>query len=346
MPLIEVILLILHVVGFFVILAVLWALAPRHTNTEVWLDFEVRDGWASMGVAALVGMTGPLYAIIGPDAAVHMGEIFLKLPPKPADCPLTNHTAEEVKDASRVIPFAMIWTLALNGLTGFVMMITFAYTLGSISAASEPKYIFAFIGTFYDATQSHAGATVLTCIITTLTFCSAISNLATASRQMFAFARDGGLPFSSVWRYVHPKWDLPINAILFSCVFTSLLCLINLGSSTAFNAILSIGIVALLTSYLVSLSCVLWKRIRRESFPPRRWALGPGFGLFCNILGLAYLIVGFIFAFFPIGLPVNVVDMNWASTVYGGVAILSVVYYVLFARKSYIPPVAKLAKDL
>lgn len=259
---------------------------------------------------------------------------------------LIDSPAEEVRDASRVLPWAMISTLLLNGITGFIMIVTFAYTLGSIEAAAAPKYNFAFIGTFYNATQSHAGTSVMTCIILILTFCSAISNVATASRQMFAFARDGGLPFSGVWRYVKPGWDLPLNAIAFSCIFTSLLVLINLGSDTAFNAILSIGIVALLTSYLVSLGCLLLKRVRGEPFIYRRWSAGKKFGFLCNAVGLAYLIVAFVFAFFPIFVPVTTTNMNWAVAVYVGVASIAGVYYVAYARNSYVPPVARLAKDL
>lgn len=240
----------------------------------------------------------------------------------------------------------MVWTLVLNGLTGFVMTVTFAYCLGPLEAALKPKYNFAFIGTFFTATGSRAGTTVMTCIITLLTFCSAISNLATASRQLFAFARDHGLPFASIWRHVRPGWDIPLNAILFSFVFISLISLINLGSTTAFNAVLSIGVVALLTSYLVVIACVLLKRVRGEELLPRRWSLGKNFGYACNTIGLAYLLIAFLFAFFPLGTPVKAETMNWAAAVYGGVALLSTIYYLLYARKTYMPPVSRLAKDL
>lgn len=279
-----------------------------------------------MGTACLVAFTGPIYALIGPDSAVHM--------------------AEEVKDASRTIPWAMVSTLVLNGLTGLIMAITFAYCLGPIEAALEPKYNFALIGTFYNATQSHAGATVMTCIVTTLALCSAISNVATASRQMYAFARDSGLPFKRFLAYVRPGWDIPLNAVMVCFACTALLSLINLGSIVAFNAILSIGVGALLTSYMTSIGCLLLKRIRGEELLPRRWSLGVPFGWFCNIVGLAYVVIAFIFAFFPVSNDPNLMEMNWACAVYGGVGVVSVVYYFLYARHIYVPPVSRLAKDL
>jgi len=136
-----------------------------------------------------------------------------------------------------------------------------------------------------------------------------------------------------------------VNAVLVSFCITSLLSLINLGSMVTFNAILSIGVVSLLSSYLVSISCVLIKRIRREPLLPRRWSLGV-FGLVANITGLAYLALAYLFAFFPIGNDPTVKTMNWASAIYGGVVLVATMYYAVYARHHYIPPVSRLAKDL
>lgn len=130
-----------------------------------------------------------------------------------------------------------------------------------------------------------------------------------------------------------------------SFCITSLLSLINLGSSVTFNAILSIGVVSLLSSYLASIGCILLKRIRGEALLPRRWSLGK-YGIALNGIGLAYVVIAYIFAFFPLGTPVELKTMNWACVIYGGVFILSAIYYVLYARHIYVPPVSRLAKDL
>ncbi|EME38342.1 hypothetical protein DOTSEDRAFT_29401 [Dothistroma septosporum NZE10] len=155
------------------------------------------------------------------------------------------------------------------------MAITSAYCIGPLDAAAMPAYSFAFIGIFYNATQLHAGATVMTCVITILTLCSVISNVATASRQMFAFARNGGLTFARIWCYVRPGWDIPLNAVVLSFTVTCLLSLTNLGSSVTFNAILSIGVVALLASYVTSIGCILRKSYRNIT-PRTRVIIGAG----------------------------------------------------------------------
>ena len=288
LPLIETLMLVLHILGFFAILIPLWVLAPKAPSSEVWSGLQNNAGWSSLGLSFLVGITSSVNALLGSDAVVHM--------------------AEEVRDASRTLPLAMVWTLALNGVMGLVMSITFAYCLGPLEASISPPYFFAFIGTFYTATDSHAGATVMSCIITIMTLCSAITNVATGSRQMFAFARDNGLPFSKLLCHVRPGWDIPLNAVLVSFTIAALLSLINLGSSVAFNAILSIGVVSLLTSYLVSISCILYKRIRQQTLLERRWSLGR-YGLPLNIISVAYLLIAWLFAFFPLGVPVTLETM-------------------------------------
>ena len=72
LPLIEGLILILHVCGFFAILIPLWVFSPRTPAATVFTDFENNGGWSSTALACLVGMTGPVYALIGPDSAVHM----------------------------------------------------------------------------------------------------------------------------------------------------------------------------------------------------------------------------------------------------------------------------------
>lgn len=91
----------------------------------------------------------------------------------------------------------MVWTLILNGSTGFIMIVTFAFCVGDIDKVMETKTGFAFIQVFLNATGSVKAASGMTSVIMVMQFCAAISNVATTSRQIYAFARDRGLPFSS-----------------------------------------------------------------------------------------------------------------------------------------------------
>jgi len=49
----------------------------------------------------------------------------------------------------------------------------------------------------------------------------------------------------------------------------------------------SLATVALMATYMMSISCMVLKRLREEPLPPARWSLGRH-GLTINCLGLAY----------------------------------------------------------
>lgn len=58
-------------------------------------------------------------------------------------------------------------------------------------------------------------------------------------RVFWAFARDEGLPLSKIWARVNPKLGSPFNAQLCVTVIVALLGCIYLGSTTAFNSMMS-----------------------------------------------------------------------------------------------------------
>ncbi|KAF7178962.1 hypothetical protein CNMCM7691_007786 [Aspergillus felis] len=320
LPLIEGIILVIHCFGFFGILIPLWALSPRPAASEVFGSIEDRGGWGNNGLACLVGLVGPIYALIGPDSAVHM--------------------SEEIRDASRVLPLGMIWTLILNGSTGFVMIVTLAFCVGDIDTVMESQTGFAFIQVFLNSTGSVRAATGMTVVIMAMQFCAAISNVATTSRQVYAFARDKGLPFSNFLSKVNPTFAVPLNALCVSLVIVSLLSLINIGSSVAFNAIMSLGTAALLSSYIISITCVRLRRWRKQPLPPARWSMGR-FTPFVDTVSILVLIVIWTFSFFPLTEQVNPTTMNWSVAIFGGVILLSLVYYQLYAKKVYKGPVTR-----
>jgi amino acid transporter len=51
-------------------------------------------------------------------------------------------------------------------------------------------------------------------------FICALAGLTSTSRMIFAFARDGGLPGSSMWRVVSPTWRTPVAAIWLGAVLS------------------------------------------------------------------------------------------------------------------------------
>lgn len=106
------------------------------------------------------------------------------------------HLAEELKDASKWLPRCMVGAAALNFTIGFLMLITLLFRAGSISDAINSPTGQPYIEILLNATGSVAGTAVMVAyVILALMFC-AINMVTTSSRQLYSFARDGGLPFA------------------------------------------------------------------------------------------------------------------------------------------------------
>jgi amino acid transporter len=191
---------------------------------------------------------------------------------------------------------------------------------------------------------------------------SVVACVATASRQAWAFARDNGVPFSATARHVsirslshgnsadttaqiNPKSAIPLNAIIISLVVCVLLSLINIGSTAALNAILALDLTALLASYIVSIGCLLLKRLRSEPVPHREWSLGKA-GTAINIAALCWLFPVLIFTLFPSSVPVTPDGMNWECLLFGFMVLFASGYYVVKGRHMYVSPRERLRRGL
>jgi choline transport protein len=237
------------------------------------------------------------------------------------------------------MPKAIMWTVGPNAAFGFLMAITLCFTVGpDLTAIRDTPIGQPFIQIFFNGTRSYLATNFMVgIVIVCLTSCC-ISEVATASRQLWSFARDNGLPFSKWLSHVAPGWNIPMRAVLTSLVITSLLACINLGSTTALNAINSLGGVSVMSSYIVTIGVLVHRRLFGPPLPPRRWSLGK-FGLPINIAALCVTIPLWFFLLWPLATPVTAKNMNWASAMYGGVMLFAIFYYAVFGRHVYEGPV-------
>jgi len=90
-----------------------------------------------------------------------------------------------------------MWSTVLNSTLGLAIVITICYTWGNMDAIAATKTGYPFIQVFYNTTHSMAGAIIMTTIVILTLLGSAIATTATASRQIWSFARDQGVPFSA-----------------------------------------------------------------------------------------------------------------------------------------------------
>jgi choline transport protein len=104
--------------------------------------------------------------------------------------------AEEVYNASTVVPWAIVATIMVNGVLGLALLLALLFCLGDINAALNTPTGFPFIEIFAQATNSNTAATIMTSLILFLLAASGSGGMATASRLLWSFARDNAVPFS------------------------------------------------------------------------------------------------------------------------------------------------------
>ena len=76
LPMVQIVILILHIVGLFAIAIPLLVMAPSHNTGRVaLLDFFNGGNWSTVGLATMIGLLTPLGSMLGFDCAVHMCRI-------------------------------------------------------------------------------------------------------------------------------------------------------------------------------------------------------------------------------------------------------------------------------
>ena len=117
-----------------------------------------------------------------------------------------------------------------------------------------------------------------------------------------------------------------------------LLGLINIGSSTAFNAVISLVVAAYYSSYFNAISLLTWRKLNGTAPEPGPWTIGKMPSLIVNVLTLVYIDIVFVFSFFQLDITdLTLSSFNWAVVLYFGVVLLGLALY-LFRGKDYREP--------
>ena len=336
LPKFEALILILHILGFFAVILPLVILGPHAQASKVFGTFINSGNWPTNALSFFVGLLGNVYAFFGADGAIHM--------------------AEEIQHASVVVPRAIITSIILNGFMGFGIALALLFCIGDIDAALHTKTGFPYIEIFFQAVQNLAGAAIMTSIIIALSLCATVSIVATASRQLWAFSRDRAVPGWTFLQRVHPKSAVPLYSVMVTTIISCLLALIVLGSSTAFNDIVSLSVVGLFGSYLLTALLLLWRRVQGSillhatsedaltNVPGAQLMWGPWripgiWGVLTNGFAIVYLIIVFFFSLWPPSNHPSAKTMNYSCLMLGATMIFSVFYYFVRARKVYTGPV-------
>lgn len=122
-----------------------------------------------------------------------------------------------------------------------------------------------------------------------------------------------------------------MNALILVTIVQMLLGLINLGSTSAFTAFVSVGVQALQLSYGIPIAISLFTK--REQVLKARWNLGNVIGPIVNVIAVVWIAFELVLFSMPTALPVTEITMNYASVVLVGFGAIAAVWYLVHSRK-------------
>ena len=190
---------------------------------------------------------------------------------------------------------------------------------------------------FHRVMGSPGGGLGLIFLVLVITIFCSISITVAASRCTWAFARDNAMPGSKLWAKVDKRLGVPLNALILVTIIQMLLGIINIGSSAAFVAFISVGVQALALSYGIPIFISLLAK--RKEVNRAKWTLGKILGPIVNIIALLWIAFELVLFSMPTALPVTLVSMNYSSVVLVGFGAIAAVWYCLHSRKGMQPMV-------
>jgi amino acid transporter len=210
---------------------VLLAYAPSWDFSRLW-TFKNYSGPAggdvwpateSMLFLFGLGLLLPIYTITGFDASAH--------------------TAEETKDASRAVPKGIVNSVIYSALFGWVMLSAIVLAIPDMDKAAASGWNVFFVT--LDAVLPAALKQVMFVLIFVCQLLCGLATVTSASRMIYAFARDGGLPASSALKKVDSKFRTPVAAIWTAAIISVLFTLY----APAYTTIVSVTVIFIFISY-------------------------------------------------------------------------------------------------
>lgn len=168
-----------------------------------------------------------------------------------------------------------------------------------------------------------------------------------------------------MYSQLSPRSTIPTYAVIVAATIPCLLILINIGSSVVFNDVTSLALVGFYSTYFICCVLLLYRRLATTIHMPDPsapatpaykdqdtdeyvlvwgpWHVKGALGVANNILACCYLVLIWVFGFFPPAIPVTAASMNYSCLVFGATALFAVVYYFLWGIRQYRGPVIEIS---
>lgn len=261
-------------------------------------------------MAFVLGLLLPVYTITGYDASAH--------------------TAEETKVAATSVPRGMVNSVIYSGVFGWVMLCAFVLMIPNMDEAAKQGW-----NVFFWAMDSQVNPTIKMVLYIAIFVAQLLCGLATvtsASRMLFAFARDGGLPrFLSK---VSPTHRTPVASIwmasTLSVLFVWLTSAITIAGTPAYSIVVSCTVIFLFLSFALPIALGIVAYGTAKWPKPGPWTIGGGTFKLVGVLSLVAMVIIFYAGIQP--------PNDWALEITVGFVVVMIVIWFLFENRRFQGP--------
>ncbi|KAJ0094831.1 hypothetical protein Patl1_15083 [Pistacia atlantica] len=317
-----------NLVGVLVLMILIPTVATERASAKfVFTHFNTDngDGISNKVYIFVLGLLMSQYTLTGYDASAHM--------------------TEETKNADKNGPKGIISSIGISIIFGwgYLLGITFAVTnIPYLLSEDNDAGGYAIAEIFYLAFKSRFGTGVggilcLGVVAFAIFFCG-MSSVTSNSRMAYAFSRDGAMPFSSVWHKVN-KQEVPINAVWLSAVISFCMALTYLGSTVAFQAMVSIATIGLYIAY--ALPIFFRVTLARKSFIPGPFNLGR-YGVLVGWVAVLWVATISVLFSLPVAYPITSETLNYTPVAVGGLLVLTISSWIFGARHWFRGPITNI----
>ncbi|KAH9836813.1 amino acid/polyamine transporter I [Rhodofomes roseus] len=276
----------------------------KNSASYAFTGFVNYSGWTD-GFAFVLSFLAPLWTISGFDSALHI--------------------SEETHNARFAVPLGLVGATALAGVMGWAINVVLAFNMGKDIDGLLDSPIGQPMAAILLNSLGQKGMLAIWSIVVAVQYMVGTSCLVASSRQTFAFARDGGLPFSRFLYRVHPRTQTPITCAFAVAFSSALLGLLAFAGDAATSALFELGVVGLYIAYIVPIAC---RFAGGKAWVPGPFNLGK-LGLPVAAVALLWMIFSIIILIFPSSPAPDAPNMNYTVVVLAAWLALCLGYYYM-----------------
>jgi amino acid transporter len=309
-----------HIVGVAVIFLAL-ILVPSHHQSVDWVfsHYVNNTGWHNPLYVTALGLLLAQYTFSGYDASAHL--------------------SEETTGAQLSAPRGIVRSIWVSWIAGFFLLFALTYAIQNYDGTLHSSTGVPPAQIFLDALGTTGAKILLLIVVGAQLFCGA-AETAASSRMIFAFSRDGALPFSHRWRNTENKSGTPRAAVWLSVCLAGLLALPAVYSPVAYGAITAINVIGITPAYAIPIALRLRKG---KAFKAGPWSLGR-WSKPLNVFAILWVLFVTVLFCLPQSAPVTRTTANYAPVALAVALGISGLWW-LVGRRSYDPPPVATARQ-